>query len=233
MSLPYFSHTAPLRESELVKLEFDPQYCREAYTLLAGSGSQRSVTLGTPLADVLADAAIAVAAAAVAGNTGNGTIALADPEYTSAVKEGVYRITCTTGGADGTSKFNVEGPNGKSVGVATGGAAFAKQIKFTISGGGEDFVVGDAFEVVVSIDQGDASIKSVAWVPDAGDDTAQITGLSLRATTAEDGSDATGLRLSRGPAIVAADAIAWPDGISAAEKAAGVEMLKGLGIIIR
>ena len=233
MSLPYYSHTAPVRESDLVKREFDPEFCRGQYTLLAGDGAERSVVLGTILADVLADAAIAVTAAAVAGNTGDGTLTLADPEYTSAVKEGVYRVTCTVGGADGTSKFNVEGPNGKSVGVATGGAAFAKQVKFTIAGGGANFAVGDAFEVNVAIDNENAAIKSVAWVPGAADDTGAIAGIAVRPTTAPDGEDREGLRIERGPAILAIDTVQWPDGIAAKDKAAAIESFKAMNILLR
>ncbi|WP_052161067.1 head decoration protein [Hoeflea sp. BAL378] len=231
--LPYYSHTAPVRESQLLKQEYDPQFCRESYTLKAGSGAARIVLLGTPLATVIAAANVAVAAAAAAGGTGNGTLTLADPAFTSSVKEGRYIVTCSTGGADGTSKFRVEGPDGKAVGTATGGTAFAKEVKFTIAGGGTDFAEGDTFMIDVAIDQAADTNERVAWVPGAADDTGIITGLSLRDTTAADGVSAEGLSLDRGPAIVSVTAIAWPDGISAANKAIGIEMLKKLGIIQR
>ncbi len=231
--MPYYSHTAPKRESELVKMELDPQFCRESYTLKAGSGAERKVTLGTPLATVIDGANVAAVSAAVAGNTGDGTLALADPAFTSSVKEGRYVLTCRTGGADATSKFRVEGPNGKSIGTATGGAAFAKEVKFTISGGAADFVEGDAFTIDVAIDQESTANERVAWVPGAADDTGVITGLSLRDTTATDGETAEGLSLDRGPAILSASGIQWPSGISAADTAKGIEMLKDLGIIQR
>lgn len=229
--MPYYSHTAPGRESDLLKQEYDPQFCREGYTLKAGSGAERKVVLGTPLMLDVATANLAAAAAAVSGNTGNGTVALADPFYTTvkAIQEGRYTLRCTTGGADATSKFQVEGPDGKTVGEATGGAAFAKQVKFTISGGGTDFVVGDSFVIDVAIDQEDPNNTRVAWVPGDGD----IVGLSLRDTTAPDGVAVDGLSLDRGPAILAADKIVWPDAISATDKAAGIETLKKLGIIQR
>lgn len=231
--MPYYSHTAPARESDLVKQEFDPQFCRESYVLKAGDGSARTVKLGTLLATVIAGANVAVAAAATAGNTGNGTLTLADPAFGAGVKEGAYVVTCTTGGADGTSKFRIEGPNGKAIGTATGGAAFSKQVNFTIAGGGTAFVEGDSFTVTVTIDQENAANKRVAWVPGAADDTGMITGISLRETTAPDGVDAAGLSLDRGPAILSAASVIWPDGISAAHKAAGIEMLKALHIIQR
>lgn len=229
--LPFYSHTAPGRESDLLKQEYDPQFCRENYTLKAGPGSERKVYLGTPLMLDVATANLAAAAAAVAGNTGNGTIALADPFYTTvkAVREGRYTVRCTTGGADATSKFQVEGPDGRTIGEATGGAAFAKQVKFTISGGGTDFVAGDSFVIDVAIDQEDPTNTRVAWVPGDG----EIIGLSLRSTTAPDGVAVEGLSLDRGPAILSADKIVWPDGITATEKATGIEMLKQINIIQR
>lgn len=231
----FSSHTAPKRESQLVKMELDPQFCRESFTLKAGSGSERKVYLGTPLATVIDAANVAVAAAAVAGNGGDGTIALADPAFTSSVKEGRYVVTCATGGADATSKFRVEGPNGKSIGTATGGTAFAKEVKFTISGGSGAFVEGDAFTIDVAIDQEATATANerVAWVPGAADDTGIITGVSLRDTTAAVGETANGLSLDRGPAILSASGIQWPSGISAADTAKGIEMLKDLGIIQR
>jgi len=229
--MPYYSHTAPKRESELVKMEFDPQFCRESYTLKAGSGSERKVYLGTPLMLEVAIASLAAAAATVAGNTGNGTIALADPFYTTvkAVQEGRYSVRCTTGGADATSKFQVEGPDGKTIGEATGGSAFAKQVKFTISGGGTDFIAGDSFVIDVAIDQEASTNTRVAWVPGDG----EITGLSLRDTTAPDGVTIDGLSLDRGPAILSASGVLWPAGITAVDTAKGIEMLKALGIIQR
>lgn len=230
----YYSHTAQKRESQLLKQEYDPQFCRESYILKAGSGAVRSVVLGTPLATVIDGDNVSIAAAAVAGGTGNGTLTLAAaPAFTASVKEGRYVVTCATGGADGTSKFRVEGPDGKAVGTATGGSAFAKEVKFTIAGGGVAFVEGDAFTIDVDIDQSASTNERIAWVPGASDDTGIITGLSLRDTTAPDGETAQGLSLDRGPAIVSLADIAWPDGISAANKAKGIEMLKGLGIIQR
>ena len=85
------------------------------------------------------------------------------------MQEGRYTVRCTTGGADAASKFQVEGPDGKTIGEATGGAAFAKQVKFTISGGGTDFVAGDSFVIDIAIDQEDPTNTRVAWVPGDGE----------------------------------------------------------------
>lgn len=234
MSLPYYSIAGHKRVSDLVKYETHPEFCREGYTLLAGSGAERHVDVGTVLAMSYGSGAVSVTTAADAGNTGNGTLTLADPAHTSAVKPGDYTVVCTTGGVDGASKFRVEDPEGNQVGTATGGTAFAKQIRFTVAGGAANFVEGDRFTVSVAIDIGDASNKIVAWDPAATDGTERIWGLGLNRVTAPDGVDATdGLALRRGPAVVVGGAIAWPAAITADEKAEAILALEERGIVVR
>ncbi|WP_223478742.1 head decoration protein [Oricola indica] len=234
MNMPVFKVQRQALLSQLVKFEAHPDFCRETTTLLAGDGAVRKTVLGTILAMTFAASAIAVAASADAGNTGNGTLTLADPAYTSAVKPGDYTVVCTTGGADATSKFRVEDPLGNQVGTATGGAAFAKQIKFTIAGGGTDFVEGDKFVVSVSFDLGDASNKVVEWDPAAADGTERIWGLALNEVTAPDGEDAEGqLVLRRGPSIVFSGQVQWPDGITDAQKDDAVREFEAMGILVR
>ena len=199
----------------------------------AGDGAARAVKIGTLLAMTFAATAIDVAQAADAGNTGDGTLTLADPAYTAAVKPGDYTVVCTVGGADAASKFRVEDPEGNHVGTATGGAAFTKQIKFTIAGGAADFVVGDKFVVTVSIDLGDATNKVVAWNPDAADGTERIWGVSLVELTAPDGEDAPGGLANRRDAILFTGEIEWPDGITAAQKEQAIADLEAMRILVR
>lgn len=234
MNMPVFKHTRPPMVSQLLKYELHPDFCRQATTLLAGDGAVRKVMLGTLLAMTFAASAIAVSSAADAGNTGNGTLTLSDPAHTSAVKAGDYTVVCTTGGADGTSKFRVEDPKGSHVGTATGGAAFTKQIRFTIAGGGTAFAEGDKFVVTVAVDYGDAANKVVEWDPDGADGTERIWGVSLAELSAPDGEDATGLlALRRGPAIAFVAQVQWPDGITAAQKDQAILDLERLGILVR
>lgn len=214
MTYPVVKLTGVKRLSSLVKREYDPEFCRENFTLLAGAGAKRAITIGMLLALQIADGSIAVSSSADAENTGNGTLDLADPEFTSAVKEGEYTVVCTTGGADGTSKFRVESPLGKQVGTATGGTAFAGHVKFTINGGGTDFVEGDKFIVSVVVDKGAVGNKVIEW--EVG---ADVWGLAIRDIIAEDGVDASGgLAITDGPVILAASELVWPDGITDAEK---------------
>ena len=234
MNLPVYKVSGAARRSDLVKFELNTDFCRESHVLAAGSGAERKVVLGTLLAAVFAASAINVAQAADAGNTGDGTLALSTPAYTSAAKAGPYSVVCTTGGPDGTSKFRVEDPEGNEVGTATGGAAFGKQIRFTISGGAAAFVEGDKFEVEVAIDIGDPGNELVEWDPDANDGTERIWGVSLKETIAPDGTtNDGGLALRRGPAILYGPNIAWPDGITDEQKDQAIVDLEAMGFVVR
>jgi hypothetical protein len=85
--------------------------------------------------------------AAVAGNTGNGTITAAPATGTGA-KAGVYRAVCTAAAAN-SGTFAVYDPDGILLGSATVATPFTTHLTFTIADGAADFIVGDAFEITV------------------------------------------------------------------------------------
>lgn len=233
MNMPVYKVTGRKRLSQLLKWESNSEFCRQPYTLLAGSGSERKLLIGTLVAMVFGAGAVGAAAAADVGNTGDGILTLADPAVTAAAKPGDYTIVCTTGGADATSKFRVEDPEGVQVGTATGGTAFAKHIRFTIAGGAANFVEGDKFTVTVTADVGDPANKIVAWDPDADDGTERIWGVGINDVTAPDGEDAIGGLALRRDAILFAGAIEWPDGVTADQKEAAIVELEALRILVR
>ena len=234
MSLAVFKQTAPGRLSSLIKREFDPEYCREGYTLLAGDGSARAIKIGMPLALVVADGSIEVISSTNSDNTGDGTLALGDPSHTKNVQDGDYTITCTTGGTDGAANFRVEKPDGNSVGTATAGEAFSGHIKFTITAGATDFVEGDEFKVNVAVDGDNSSNKVVAWSPNANDGTQRLWGLAANNLTALDGVDAmSGLALKNGPAIISKSGIVWPANTTDAQKEDAYQALEVIGIKAR
>jgi hypothetical protein len=86
-------------------------------------------------------------AAAVAGNTGNGTMGAVT--LAAGAKPGVYRVICIEPNTN-LGTFAVEDPDGVIVGRANVGSAFAGPISFTIADGATDFVAGDAFTVTVA-----------------------------------------------------------------------------------
>lgn len=225
MTLPVYKMSRAPIMSALLKWEVDPEFSRQTGTLLAGDGAPRAVKLGTLLGLITSAGAMTAIASAIAGNAGNGVLTLANPSTATGAKAGIYTVVCTTAGADGASKFRVEDPEGVQVGTATGGAAFTKQVKFTIAGGGTPFAVGDAFSVLVSIAVDDDDGKIVAWDPDATNGSEVILGISLGAFEAPDGEDLDGVLYVVRDAICALGAVQWPDGLTSDQKAKAVQEL--------
>lgn len=235
MTMPVFRASKPETLSNVVKWMPHREFSIESYTLVAGDGEARDVEIGTPLGKITAGGTVSAAQAANAGNTGGGALTLANPAFAAGAKLGVYQITCTTGGADGTSKFRVEDPEGVVVGTATGGAAFNKAIKFTIAHATANFVEGDGFTVTLAQAGGSDDNKILAWDPDATDGSEVIWGFAANAVTAADGVDNTtdGLAVRR-QAILRDGGIKWPAGLTADEKsAAKLSVEERLGILIR
>lgn len=167
-------------------------------------------------------------AAADAGNTGDGTLTLADPAVADGAKSGVYRVTCIEAAANGGG-FEVEGPDGVALDIATVGVAFDGAVKFTIADGATDFAVGDVFTVTVSID---ASKACGALDLVAVDGLEQAAGIAFYGATTGVGETADIAAIVRDAEVRASD-LTWPDGITADQKTAAIAELSALGIILR
>lgn len=89
------------------------------------------------------------------GNTGNGTVVKdATTPLLTGYQDGIYTITCTVAGTNAAT-FQVSDPFGRVLGtVAFSGsgasATFANQIKFAVTDGSTDFIVGDGFTFTVN-----------------------------------------------------------------------------------
>jgi len=234
MSLAVYRASKPANLSNVLKWMPHREYSIESFTLLAGDGADRAIIIGTPLGKITGGGTVSAGQAANAGNTGGGALTLANPAFAAGAKLGIYQINCTVGGADGTSKFRVEDPDGVIVGTATGGAAFSKAIKFTIAHATANFVVGDGFTVTLSQAAGDDDGKVVAWSPDATDGSQNIWGFAANAVTALDGVDNTtdGIAIRR-QAILRDGGVIWPEDLTDSEKAAAKAQAESLGILIR
>jgi hypothetical protein len=206
-----------------LKFEADNHYSRDIVTVLAGSGADRELLTGMVLGRITKGAA---ASAAVAGNTGNGTIT-ASPAVGQAAKPGVYRVVCIEPAADG-GKFAVEDPDGILIGVATVGVEFATHLTFTIADGAADFVAGDSFTITVAA--GSGKVKQIDFAATDGSDAA--CGILLLDTTAPDGADRSGVAVVRN-AIVSDNGITWPAGATENQKNAAIAQLKSAGILVR
>lgn len=215
--------TESKRLGDWLKWEAENRYSRDIVTILGGSGSDRVLTTGMVLGRVTKGSAVG---AAVAGNTGNGTITAA-PTVGQAAKPGVYRTVCIEPATNG-GKFSVEDPDGILVGIATVGTEFAAHLTFTIADGATDFVAGDAF--TISVAAGSGKVKQIDFSATDGSDTA--CGLLTEDTTAPDGTDRAAVGVVRN-AIVSANRIAWPAGATTDQKNAAIAQLKSLGILVR
>jgi hypothetical protein len=119
--------------------EANGAYCREKITVING----QVLRPGTVLGKIAKGAATP---AAVAGNTGTGTIGAVT--VLAGSKPGVYRLTCIEPGTD-AGKFLLTDPDGLEIGVATVAVAFSNKLGFTIADA-TDFVAGDSFTITVA-----------------------------------------------------------------------------------
>jgi hypothetical protein len=108
----------------------------------------------------------AATAAAVAGNTGNGTCSAVTVGVGAQV--GVYRVTFIKATTN-LGTFIVEAPNGVTSAPGVVGTAFTGLgLTFTLSDGATDFVAGDQFTITVAAGSG----KYTAVAPAATDGSA-------------------------------------------------------------
>lgn len=209
---------------EVLKWEQEHRFCRKVVTVLSG----RKLTIGSVIGSRRVDPTAAnVTAAAVGGNTGNGTITKdATTPALAGAKPGVYTAVCVAGATNGGT-FVVYRPDGSIVGFAKVGVAFATEVKFTIADGATDFVPGDAF--IITVPAGDGKVVLAPFAA-AAEGWHQVDGVLLETVDATS-ADKQGLALFRGPSIVAAGLLLYEAGYdNNTKKAAAQAALRALGI---
>ena len=219
------SVAAPKLLTALLAYELSQDFCRNSKTLLGGDGADVIVEIAELLA---LTTETAVSSAADAGNAGNGALALANPAVAAGTVPGNYRVVFVEPAAN-AGTFVVIDPHGVVVGKGTVAVAYAGPVKFTIADGGNDFAAGDGFTITVP---GDGT-KLVPWNPTALDGSALVDSVVLKRTIAPDGVDTPILVMERGPAILKADGIEWPEGATDDQKAAAIATLKSKGILVQ
>jgi hypothetical protein len=161
--------------------------------------------------------------------TGNGVLTFANPAVSSKVVDGVYKVTFITAAAN-AGTFRVERPDGTEVGVGSVGVAFNKEVKFTIADGATDFVVGDSFSLNIQADAAD--FTAVAFNP-AGTDGSEIpVGYAPYGTDTLVGVNRELAALVRNCELNG-NCIAWPAGITDAQKADAIQALATTNVIVR
>lgn len=138
-----FTHDALIGGTEVPLLT-------KVVTLVQGSGT---VERGTVLGKITIGAAsVAAKAGGNAANTGLLTLDATTPILAGA-KVGVYSVRCIAA-ASNSGTFRVTDPEGFVLGDVAVAATFANNIKFTISDGTQDFVVGEGFNVTIAAGSG-------------------------------------------------------------------------------
>lgn len=165
------------------------------------------------------------AAAAYAGNTGNGTVGTLTGD--AGAKAGTYRITMIEP-ATNAGGFTVEDPDGIEVGTGTVGVAFNGPINFTIADGTVDFVSGDGFTVAVSYASGS---KYAAFDQD-GTDGREVAAAILFHRADSTSADVTTVATVRGPTTINGTMLTWPGTINSGEQAIAERQLRDRGLAI-
>ena len=145
-------------------------------TLKAGTSGQ-IVKRGTVLGQITVGSA--TSAAKSGGNTGNGTLVLdATTPVLANAAAGVYTVRCIEAVTNG-GKFTVIDPKGVELGpvIIPAGAGnsvtFSDRIKFALTDGGTDFIVGDGFDITVAAGSG-KYVTSVATATDGSQNPSAI-----------------------------------------------------------
>lgn len=211
---------------EFIMSEASGKRSRENVTIAA----QQTVAPGSLLAFLALEDGLRITDEADDGNTGKGTLTLAEPATSSKVKHGTYVIECITKSA-GAGTFRVEDPTGKEIGNATVGVPFNKEIKFTIADGDPDFEVGDKFYVhVVAESPGD--YEAVAFDPTDTDGAEVPSAVAIYpAVTGVD--ETVEIAALVRDCEVNGNILVWPTGATAAQKEAAIASLQAKGIIVR
>ena len=207
---------------DILKFEAPNLYSRDEITVLAGSGSDRSLAVGEVFGKRTKSTATPTANG---GNTGDGTSgaitlgALTEP--------GTYTLTCIATAVN-AGTFQVQTPNGYRLPDLDVAQAYTgDHLNFTLADGATDFILGDKFTVAVIGDD-----KVVALDLSATDGTHEAAGIIADSVTAPDGTDISGVAIVR-HAVVSDATLVWPSGITAQQKSDAVERLHASGILVR
>lgn len=227
--------TENARISDVLLFEGGDQvnFVRDQITVVSG-------TLACAIGQVMGQITLGTATAAAkgGGNTGTGTLVMdaTTPILANANKAGagIYTVTCTVASTNAAT-FLVVDPNGVALGTCSFSGAgasvtFSDRLKFAITDGGTDFIVGDAFNITVTA----GSLKWAQVNPAATDGSQAAAGVLIAGSfTSTLGADATAVAVTRGPAILKLNGLAWTSGMTGGQKTMALAQLQALGMTNR
>jgi hypothetical protein len=160
---------------------------------------------------------------------GNGVLTMANPNSNTRIKDGNYTVVFIEPTTN-LGTFEVVDPNGDLVGTGVVGTAFNKEIKFTIADGSTDFVAGDTFTLAVTTE--DVDFQWVNFDPTATDGSEVPAAYSIYACTTGAGETKKTAGLVR-MCELNGNCIAWPSGITDAQRVDAIQALASNNIIVR
>lgn len=212
------SFTEGRHTGEHIVSEANGARSREQGTLAAGD-----LAAGTVLGKITKDGTTTVTADA--GNTGDGTVGAVTVGADALV--GDYVLTIIAGATD-AGEFEVEDPNGVSVGTGTVAVEFdAGGLTFTLADGATDFAVGD--RIVIGVDAGSGSYAALDLT--ATDGTDQAAAILYGGVDATAGAQPCTVHVR--DCEVEAAALTWPDAATEQQITDGTAELNALGVIAR
>lgn len=219
--------TEKLHAGAFIVQEMPGYYSRDALTVALS----QTIGAGQVCGKTGVAASMTATAAPDPGNTaGSGAITLdaVDPVSAAAIN-GRYRAVCVEPVSAG-GIFAVFDPNGLEIGTVAVGATFNNQIKFVIADA-TDFVAGDAFSIDVIRESGtDEEAKALDL--SAVDGAQKAVAIAVYSVTTDDTTKKKATFMTRNAEVRASD-LTWPVGITADQKAAAIEQLRHVGIILR
>lgn len=199
-------------------------YSRDPLTIPQSQDIKVGAVLGC-VADV---ASATTLVAAVAGNTGNGVLAMdGTAPVRGDARTGVYQVLLIEPAANGGS-FEVADPEGVLIGTGVVGTVFNGPIKFTLADGAADFVAGDRIQITVSVPK--VMHKPVNAAATDGSQFADAIAIYPAVTGVGETARIAGLR--RKSEVRATD-LEWPSGSTPAQIAQWTHQLAKRGIITR
>ncbi|WP_051960435.1 head decoration protein [Devosia riboflavina] len=160
------------------------------------------------------------------GNTGNGTVSAVTAK--KGAKAGTYRVDFTA-----ATKFDVVDPEGYRIKSGSTGTAYNDDLGFTITAGGNAFVAGDAFDIVVELTDGAYGPLDLT----AGNGLEEAVGVLWEGRNVVLGEDEDPIPVRAVANIreteVHAGLLVWPEGITAEQQAAAQAQLAARHVILR
>lgn len=216
---------------ECIINEADGHYCREVVTVASGEGKLEPNSVVGVVSAAL-EATVAAKAGGNAADTGTLTLDATTPVLAGA-KVGVYMIRCVTAATNG-GIFRVEDPDGYVIGDVAVGATFADGIKFVISDGTQDFVVGEGFDVTVEADDDAVAIGKYRFADPTNVDGSGVAKAVLIYGCDATLADAKTVALVRGPCEVNGKNLVYDAAVDDnVKKATKVAELAAVGIVAR